>query len=211
MKSIEKAGRFLNQQETRAFIKQMLVAENLAGRRVLALVPDRTRTMPMGMISECLIETIEKIGARLDFMVALGTHPPLDDTELSLLFGIPVLHGQIGNCKVYNHAWDSPGMLKNIGDITAPEMTRLTGGRISTELKIQISRRIFEYDHLLICGPVFPHEVVGFSGGNKYLFPGVSGPDVINLTHWLGALLTSYQVIGSGYTPVREVNPKSWT
>jgi nickel-dependent lactate racemase len=28
---------------------------------------------------------------------------------------------------------------------------------------------------------------------------------VINFTHWLGALLTSYEVIGSGYTPVRAV------
>jgi nickel-dependent lactate racemase len=52
---------------------------------------------------------------------------------------------------------------------------------------------------------VFPHEVVGFSGGNKYFFPGIAGPEVINFTHWLGALITSYEVIGSGYTPVRAV------
>jgi nickel-dependent lactate racemase len=28
---------------------------------------------------------------------------------------------------------------------------------------------------------------------------------VIDFTHWLGALITSYEVIGSGYTPVRAV------
>ncbi len=64
---------------------------------------------------------------------------------------------------------------------------------------------MLEYDQIIICGPVFPHEVVGFSGGNKYFFPGIAGPEIINLTHWLGALITSYKVIGAGYTPVRAV------
>jgi nickel-dependent lactate racemase len=70
---------------------------------------------------------------------------------------------------------------------------------------VSLNRLIFEYDQLLICGPVFPHEVVGFSGGNKYLFPGIAGPEIINFTHWLGALISNYHVIGAGYTPVRAV------
>ena len=44
----------------------------------------------------------------------------------------------------------------------------------------ELNRMIFEYDQIIIIGPVFPHEVVGFSGGNKYLFPGVSGPEILN-------------------------------
>jgi len=68
---------------------------------------------------------------------------------------------------------------------------------------------VFDYDHVLVCGPVFPHEVVGFSGGTKYFFPGIGGPDIINYSHWLGALLTNYQVIGAGYTPVRAVIDKA--
>jgi nickel-dependent lactate racemase len=70
---------------------------------------------------------------------------------------------------------------------------------------VQINRTIFDYDQVLICGPVFPHEVVGFSGGNKYLFPGISGREMIDFTHWLGALLGSYDIIGTGYTPVRAM------
>ena len=58
----------------------------------------------------------------------------------------------------------------------------------------------------LIVGPVFPHEVVGFSGGNKYLFPGVSGQELIDVSHWLGALITSADIIGTrGITPVRAL------
>jgi nickel-dependent lactate racemase len=46
---------------------------------------------------------------------------------------------------------------------------------------------------------------VGFSGGNKYFFPGIGGAEVINFSHWLGAVMTSYEVIGTKYTPVRRV------
>jgi nickel-dependent lactate racemase len=73
------------------------------------------------------------------------------------------------------------------------------------DLLVTVNRLVFDYDRLIVCGPVFPHEVVGFSGGNKYFFPGISGPEVINFTHWLGALLTSYAIIGAGYTSVRAI------
>jgi nickel-dependent lactate racemase len=68
---------------------------------------------------------------------------------------------------------------------------------------------VFEYDQIIVCGPTFPHEVVGFSGDNKYFFPGIGGPEVINFSHWLGAVITSYEVIGTKYTPVRQVIDKA--
>jgi nickel-dependent lactate racemase len=73
------------------------------------------------------------------------------------------------------------------------------------DVQVRLNRLILEHDHLLICGPVFPHEVVGFSGGNKYFFPGIAGSEIINFTHWLGALHTSYKIIGTKDTPVRRV------
>jgi nickel-dependent lactate racemase len=76
---------------------------------------------------------------------------------------------------------------------------------LEQDLPVTANRLLFDYDLLVVCGPVFPHEVVGFSGGNKYFFPGISGPEVINFTHWLGALITSYDMIGTPHTPVRSV------
>ena len=72
-------------------------------------------------------------------------------------------------------------------------------------MPVALNRLVVEYDHVLICGPVFPHEVVGFSGGAKYLFPGIAAPEIIHFTHWLGALITSSAVIGTADTPVRAV------
>lgn len=76
---------------------------------------------------------------------------------------------------------------------------------MSQEVDVRLNRLVFDYDQLIICGPTFPHEVVGFSGGNKYLFPGIGGAEVINFSHWLGALITSYEVSGTKYTRVRRV------
>jgi nickel-dependent lactate racemase len=52
---------------------------------------------------------------------------------------------------------------------------------------------------------VFPHEVIGMSGGYKYLFPGISGMKVVDETHWLGALIGVRDTIGRSETPVRRM------
>jgi len=70
---------------------------------------------------------------------------------------------------------------------------------------VRINKAVFDYDHILVLGPTFPHEVVGFSGGAKYLFPGISGPEMINTTHWLGALSGVVGTIGIQDTPTRAM------
>jgi nickel-dependent lactate racemase len=129
----------------------------------------------------------------------------MSDAQLSRLVGRQVTKEQSGSAGVFNHRWDDPTTFARLGVIPAAEVNELTQGRLSQDVPVDLNRLILDYDHILVCGPVFPHEVVGFSGGNKYFFPGIGGRDLINLTHWLGALITSYEVIGSGYTPVRAV------
>ena len=175
------------------------------GKRVLTIIPDRTRTMPMPMMFELLQNNLTGRAKAHDYLVALGTHQLMTDTELSQMVGCPVRNGACGESKVMNHRWDLPETFVDIGKIAAAEVAEVSGGLLSEEIVIRISRLIFDYDQVLICGPVFPHEVVGFSGGNKYLFPGISGSDMINQTHWLGALLGSYNIIGTKSTPVREL------
>src|SRR5207253_5781693 len=110
-----------------------------------------------------------------------------------------------GKACVFNHRWDLPSTLVDLGTIPADEVATSSGGLLSEPILVKINRLLFDYDQVLICGPVFPHEVVGFSGGNKYLFPGVSTGEMIHQTHWLGALLGSYNIIGTETTPVREL------
>jgi nickel-dependent lactate racemase len=79
------------------------------------------------------------------------------------------------------------------------------------EVNITINKMVFDYDILMIIGPTFPHEVVGFSGGNKYLFPGIAGHEIIDMFHWLGALISNPNIIGHMDTPVRKVIDKAVT
>ena len=213
--------------------EQMLVGGGLdpTGKRVLVIIPDGTRTAPLPLLVHLLYERIGRRCAQLDYLIALGTHPPMPHEAIDRLIGVPAathvneegfsiitpsIDELVGatsaeraqrypNVRIFNHAWDNPTMLRTIGVIAREEVRALSGGLLAEEVPVTLNRMLFEYDLVLICGPVFPHEVAGFSGGAKYLFPGIAGPDIINLTHWLGALVTSMQTIGVKDTPVRRL------
>jgi nickel-dependent lactate racemase len=196
---------YLGLAEWQAIAREGLARLPLDGRRVLVLIPDGTRTMPMPGLFRVLDEAVGPRAAALDFLVALGTHAPMSDAQLSRLVGRPVVDGHAGDRRIFNHRWDDPASFATLGTIPAAEIEQLTGGRLSRDVTVALNKLPLAYDHVLVCGPVFPHEVVGFSGGTKYLFPGIAGPEIIHFTHWLGALISNYEIIGTKTTPVRAV------
>jgi nickel-dependent lactate racemase len=197
--------RTLTEAELQTLIAASANALQIDGKRVLIIIPDGTRTMPLPQLFPLLQQHLAKRSAACDYLVALGTHPLMTDDQLTSLLGHPVKNGLCDGARIYNHRWDLPNTFAEIGTITAKEVETVTNGLLADPISVKINRLIFDYDQALICGPVFPHEVVGFSGGNKYLFPGISGHEMINHTHWLGALLGSYRIIGTESTPVRDL------
>lgn len=201
--------RYLTASEVGEITGEALDALAPEGKRFLFIVPDGTRTMPLAQMASLVRTSLRGRAAAVDFLVALGTHQPMSDAALSEHLGFAVVDGLekgvANGSRVFNHEWSDPATFRSIGTIPASEIRTLSGGRLDQDVPVALNRRIFDYDQIVILGPVFPHEVVGFSGGNKYFFPGIAAADVINFTHWLGALITNYEVIGSGYTPVRAV------
>jgi len=181
-----------------------------ANQRVLVLIPDHTRSLPLPFLFRSLVDVMHNT-KQLDFMVALGTHPPLSEESLNKLVGITVeeRNTQYAAIGLLNHEWDTPSALTSLGMIEQDEIKLIAGANwhssLPTEVDIRINKAALEYDHIIILGPTFPHEVVGFSGGAKYLFPGISGADMINATHWLGALAGVVGTIGVKETPVRDM------
>ena len=179
-------------------------------QRVLVLIPDHTRSLPLPFLFRSLNDVLHDT-KQVDFMVALGTHPPLRDESINKLVGISVgeRDGRFKRIGLLNHAWNTPSDLTSLGIIEQDEIKQIAGEHwhpsLPDEINIRINRAALEYDHILILGPTFPHEVVGFSGGAKYLFPGISGADMINATHWLGALAGVVGTIGIKETPVRAM------
>ena len=201
------ASGVLAEDQIEATVAEVAAAAELQGKRVLVIVPDATRTMPLPLFFRLLGKHLGPRTKAMDYLVALGTHPAMSEQALLSLMGITAAEkqAQYPNTRLLNHAWDDPDALTVLGNIPAEEIATLSGGRLKMDVAVRLNRLVLEYDHLLICGPVFPHEVVGFSGGNKYFFPGIAGADIINLTHWLGALITSKEMIGTKHTPVRQV------
>ncbi|MHB8993274.1 MAG: lactate racemase domain-containing protein [Chloroflexota bacterium] len=197
----------LTSEEVRQLLAMALEPLPLEGKRVLVIVPDGTRTAPIPLIFYLLHDLIGKRVARLDYLIALGTHPPMDEEAVDRLVGVSAAERaeSYPGTRIFNHRWDLPETLETIGVISGREMAGLSGGLVEQETPVRLNRLVFEYDQLIVCGPVFPHEVVGFSGGAKYLFPGIAGSEIIDSTHWLGAMATNVKTIGVKDTAVRRV------
>ncbi len=181
-----------------------------AGEKILVLIPDRTRTIPLPQLFHALVGNLHN-AKQLDFMVALGTHPPLNEKQLNQLVGITTDERQttFKHVGLFNHDWYETGALTPIATLPQSQIQEIAGDNwhptLGGDVTVTINRRILEYDHVIILGPTFPHEVVGFSGGAKYFFPGISAEDMINVTHWLGALAGVRGTIGIKDTPVRDM------
>ncbi|MBV8900691.1 MAG: DUF2088 domain-containing protein [Verrucomicrobia bacterium] len=200
-------GSYLADEQVREVIGEACPSSEFRGKKVILIIPDATRTCPLGMLFKGIFDQIGAEAAVLDVLVALGTHQPMSEEAICRRLEISVeeRRAKYGTVRLFNHEWDNPQALKYIGTIPAQEIKKLSNDLFSMDVPVNVNRRLFDYDQVIIAGPVFPHEVVGFSGGNKYLFPGVSGPEVLNFFHWLGAVVTNPMIIGNKYTPVRKV------
>jgi nickel-dependent lactate racemase len=193
--------------DVREIVIRACPARDYLNKKVLLIVPDTTRTAPVDLCFKALHEELAGRTAAFDVMVALGTHQPMTEKAICDRLGISLAQrrGRYRSVQLINHDWQNPDTLISLGIIPAKEISELSRGLFAMDVEVRVNRRLFDYDQLIIIGPVFPHEVVGFSGGNKYLFPGVSGPEVLNFFHWLGAVVTNPMIIGNKWTPVRKV------
>jgi nickel-dependent lactate racemase len=199
--------RSLDEAAIREICAQEIAGWNLRGKRVLAIVPDHTRTAPIDVMFRVLHQLLAGEVAAFDVLMALGTHPPMTDEAINQRMGITDedRRGRYAGTHFFNHHWNDPEQLVSIGTIREDEVEEISGGLMRELVDVTINKMVLDYDLLLIVGPTFPHEVAGFSGGNKYLFPGISGQGIIDMFHWLGALITNPAIIGTKYTPVRAV------
>jgi len=199
--------RLLTEHEVRELMSGALSNARLDGRRILIIIPDRTRTAPIPLMFRLFFEYLGPTAACLDYLIALGTHQPMTEPAIESLVGIDHADrvGKYRRVNIFNHRWDLPEQFVSLGTISAEEIGDISEGRMRQEVDVRINRLVLDYEQIIICGPTFPHEVVGFSGGNKYFVPGIAGGTIINLSHWLGALITSYEIIGAKYTPVRRL------
>lgn len=192
-------GQILSVDAVASFVRDRVAALDLQGRSLCVVIPDGTRNCPLPLLLRALDEGVGGRADTVTALVALGTHAPMTDDAITALTG-PL------SFPVRNHAWWEDETFAHVGTLPVEVVASLSEGRLQEPVAVRLNRLVVESDVTLIVGPVLPHEVIGFSGGHKYLFPGLSGQDMIDVTHWLGALITSASIIGTpGITPVRAL------
>ena len=183
-----------------------LKAKNFSGRSVLVVIPDTTRSGPTAFFFKAVHDYLKTAALKVDFLIALGTHPPMEEKKVDafLEIGPDDRKTVYKDTLIFQHQWDNPRALAYIGTLSSEKIREVSGGLLAEEIPVTVNKKVLEYDEVILMGPVFPHEVVGFSGGYKYLFPGISGPDFLHKFHWLGALVTNPRINGTKDTPVRR-------
>jgi nickel-dependent lactate racemase len=207
LRKIASPGESVTPDEIREVVAAACPADAYRGKRVVLVIPDGTRTAPVGLMFKALFAQLGGVVKKLDVLVALGTHPAMTEEGFHRRVEITAAEraSTYEDVELINHEWDNPATLRDLGTISSDEIRALSGGLFAMDVPVQINRRVLDYDQIMIAGPVFPHEVAGVSGGNKYLFPGVAGPGILTFFHWLGAVVTNPRIIGNKWTPVRRV------
>ena len=199
-------GLSLSQEELRSIVEEALEGVG-AGERVLAIIPDKTRDDNTDLLFPFAAQILSQKNIRLlDALIAQGTHGPMTEVEKRTKIGWDkIAPGGIGN--IFDHQWNREDELVTLGELSANRITELTEGLITEAVPVRLNALLAPgiYDTVLVFGATMPHEVAGFAGGAKYFFPGVAGPELTHLTHWLGALATIEKVIGRVETPTRRV------
>ncbi len=210
-KSSKKEGSFFSEKEIFDLCETSLKKLELENKRILCIIPDTTRSGPTDFLFKTVSSILTNFVKKIDFMIALGTHPQMEKEKIYKFLSINEAEKKTiyKDINIFQHQWDNPEELKNIGIISKKEISNISNGFLSEDIPVTINKKIFDYDELITLGPVFPHEVVGFSGGYKYLFPGISGPEFLHKFHWLGALITNPKINGFKDTPVRQTINKA--
>lgn len=172
--------------------------------KILVLPPDITRLHSnAGLLTQLLyqqwVEQAKTSDKRFDVLPAIGTHSPMSPEQVETMFG------RMEQATFYHHDWRNE--IHRLGEVPADIVREISGGKIDYSIPVEINRRIVEGEHDLILsvGQVVPHEVVGMANGFKNVLVGTGGAEMINKSHFLGAVDGIERMLGQTETSVRYV------
>jgi nickel-dependent lactate racemase len=182
------------------FREALTAAFSAAGTpgKVILLPPDHTRRdSQAGQLTRVAYDLL---GERLtDVMPALGTHHPMNESELEMMFG------DLPRRLIRVHDWKNDVI--TLGEVDAEFVSQATEQIYQRPWPAQVNRLLVEGNHDLILsiGQVVPHEVIGMANYNKNVFIGTGGHAGINESHYLSALYGMERIMGRCDTPLRRI------
>lgn len=146
-------------------------------KRVVVILPDATRLWQnIPAMAQSVLAELQAAGCKnATWLIGVGTHRPATDEEVLSIIGSPLPEGHT----VVSH----DGM--NTTDL---------GQTTERGTPVCVNPALAEADLVILIGGIVYHDLAGFSGGRKALFPGVSAQKSIERNHSLGFL-------GNGFNP----------
>lgn len=203
MLSIENLNGELTNEQLEEIVKESLKDFSYV-KKVLLIHSDYTRTDFTNKLVPLIYQELKNKGmSKIDSLNAGGTHREMTEIEIREKLG---LFSQINFNHFYNHEYNNPGQLVTVGEISSSFVEEKTNGELSQSIPVVVNKLITEdYDLIIALGGTLPHEAAGYAGGLKVFFPGISGPEVIDLLHWAAVLIGITRIIGTVDNPAREV------
>ncbi len=169
------------------------LADLARGRKsAIVICDDVTRPTPAWLALPPVLQRLESAGiARSDIliMMALGTHRPMTEAEMTRKVGAEVMaHYQVVNSEFWLE-----DKLRYLGEVDG--------------LPLYVDRRVMEADLKISIGTVLPHPAAGWGGGGKMICPGVAGERTVRSLHYLQGA-TPRNLFGDVNSPVRAVIEK---
>lgn len=193
------AERPITTSEKEAFVKDYIDEIPPGVRKVLLLPPDYTRKHCGA--GELTYFFYKYLGDReIDIMPALGTHDPMTDEKITSMFGT-----EIPLERFIVHDWRND--TEEIGVIPEDYVSEITEGKIKRDVSVRLNKRLTsnQYDLIISIGQVLPHEVVGMANYNKNVFVGCGGAEIINVSHFVGAVADMEKIMGKDNSPPRKL------
>ncbi len=188
-------------EEKRALLQEALLKLGGIPKKILVIPPDITRLHSnAGELTRILYELWDAAnGTTFDILPAIGTHAPMTEPQIAEMYG------DLSKATYHVHHWRTG--LYHFGEVPSEFIHEVSEGKLDYSIPVAVNRHLVEGDYELIIsvGQVIPHEVIGIANGFKNVLVGAGGVEMINKSHFLGAVDGMERLMGRTDTSVRRV------
>ena len=185
----------------RALLHEALLKLGGIPKKILVVPPDITRLHSnAGELTQILYELWDAAnGTTFDILPAIGTHAPMTEEQIAEMYS------DLPKATYHVHHWRTG--LYHFGEVPSEFVQEVSGGKLDYSIPVAVNRRLVEgeYELIISVGQVIPHEVIGIANGFKNILVGAGGVEMINKSHFLGAVDGMERLMGRTDTSVRRV------